>query len=229
MTEVSPETREIRQLDTHRLVPARFVDPVDDPLAKLAADAADLATLDRLVAATDDARSAEAALLPGIGPHELVYGVPNAELVNASFCHASPLGGRFNAPDRGAWYAGFELETSIAEVVHHRTRILAESGHFEDSVQLVDLTADIAGNFADLRGDPRFSSCLSPVSYVASQALAERLLRSRSLGIVYPSVRHAGGTCVAVFRPAVVANVRRAGRIALVWRGSPEPEIGPVT
>ena len=34
----------------------------------------------------------------------------------AAFCHAHPLGSRFAGADRGAWYAGFEIETSHAEV-----------------------------------------------------------------------------------------------------------------
>jgi hypothetical protein len=48
-----------------------------------------------------------------------------------------------------------------------------------------------------------------PDSYVDSQELGQRLLDQGSLGIVYPSVRRRGGTCLACFRPAVVANVRR--------------------
>jgi hypothetical protein len=38
-----------------------------------------------------------------------------------------------------------------------------------------------------------------------------------SLGIVYPSVRRAGGTCLACFRPSVVSNVRKATRYTLIW------------
>ena len=45
---------------------------------------------------------------------------------------------------------------------------------------------------------------------MASQQLAEDLLTAGSLGVVYPSVRHDGGTCVACFRPALVMNVRKA-------------------
>jgi hypothetical protein len=49
-------------------------------------------------------------------PGELLYGVPEAHFVNAAFSHSGPHGGRFNNPGRGAWYAGVEVETSIAEV-----------------------------------------------------------------------------------------------------------------
>lgn len=43
-------------------------------------------------------------------------GVPYYRIVNAAFTHAHPLGSRFNDPDRGAWYAAFELETAQAEI-----------------------------------------------------------------------------------------------------------------
>ena len=77
---------------------------------------------------------AENNLLPGIGIHELVFGVPNYRIVNAAFCHPHPLGSRFNGPDRGAWYAGTELETAHAEVVYHRGNELAENAAALESI-----------------------------------------------------------------------------------------------
>jgi len=38
-------------------------------------------------------------------------------------------------------------------------------------------------------------------------------------------VRHAGGTCIACFRPPLVANVRRDGTYRFTWNGSPAPHI----
>jgi hypothetical protein len=42
--------------------------------------------------------------------------------------------------------------------------------------------------------------------------LAEKLLLAGALGIVYRSVRHPAGMCVACFRPALVTNPRREAR-----------------
>jgi len=66
---------------------------------------------------------------------------------------------------------------------------------------------------------------LDPESYVQSQALAERLVDAGALGVVYPSVRRAGGTCLACFRPALVMNVRKSATYRLRWIGGPIPEI----
>jgi hypothetical protein len=194
-------------------------------LVAIADDDAHLQALFELDLATNDRLIAEHQLLPGIGLEELVYAVPHAAVINAAFCHAHPLGGRFNGPDRGAWYAGFDLATSQAEVGFHRSVQLAEIGRFEDSVTFDDYQADFSASFHDLRRARGFRACLDPVSYVTSQALAERLLEGGSLGVVYPSARRAGGTCVACFRPALVTNLRRTGTYRFTWAGRPEPVV----
>jgi RES domain-containing protein len=69
--------------------------------------------------------------------------------------------------------------------------------------------------FHDLRGV--VDEALSPSSYVRSQQLALELLELGSLGSIYPSVRREGGTCIACFRPSLVANVRKSTRYRLIW------------
>jgi hypothetical protein len=81
----------------------------------------------------------------------------------------------------------------------------------------VDFLADFRGEFHDLRSDTRFENCLDPNSYKASQRLAHELLEEGSVGIVYPSVRHKGGTCVACLRPALVNNVRKDANISIAF------------
>lgn len=223
---MTPPVALVRQYDTHRLVPSRYGPKGDSVLAALADDDAHLQALFELDAATNDRLLAEHSRLPGIGPEELVFGVPNAAVVNASFCHAHPLGARFSGPDRGAWYAAFAVETAQAEVAFHKTVQLAEIDRFEDSVTYDDYLADFSASFHDLRtARGALRACLDPASYVPSQQLAEDLLSAGSLGVVYPSVRHDGGTCVACFRPALVVNVRKARTWRFTWSGTPTPKI----
>jgi len=215
----------VRRHDTHRLIPSRHLQDGESVLAALADDEAHLQAIFALDAATNDRLLAEQRRLPGIGPEELVFGVPCATVVNASFCHAHPLGARFSGPDRGAWYAGFDLATAQAEVAFHKSVQLAEIGRFEDTVTYDDYLADFSAGLHDLRRARGFKPCLDPASYVHSQALAEDLLDAGSLGVVYPSVRHAGGTCVACFRPPLVVNVRRDRTYRFTWTGGPVPAI----
>ena len=220
-----PRTEQVRRFDTHRLIPSKYTRDDASVLALIADDDQHLADLFDLDHATNDRLLAENGRLPGILLHELVFGVPYFRIVNAAFTHPHPLGSRFNGPTRGAWYAAFEIETALAEVTFHKSVEYAEIGRFDDSVTYDEFLADFSAELHDLRTDERFADCLSPSSYVASQGLAERLLEAGSLGVVYPSVRHLGGTCIGCFRPVLVMNVRKSDTYRLTWSGSPEPEV----
>ncbi len=209
--------------DTHRLIPARFADGGASVLSRLSEDDAVLEAIFELDNATNDRLLAESRLAHGIDQRELVFGIPSYRIINAAFCHPAPDGSRFNSADRGAWYASFELKTSQAEVAYHRQLWLKETAwDEEDTADYLDNLADFRTEFHDLRGSTgaakKYADCLSPISYAASQALAAELLERGSGGIVYPSVRRRGGTCLACFRPALVTNVRKGDVFTFTFR-----------
>jgi len=223
-----PAVRLIRQNDTHRLIPSKYSDDGDSVLAQIADSDAQLRDLFELDHATNDRLLAENDRLPGIGIHELVFGVPYYRIVNATFCHPHPLGSRFNGPSRGAWYAAFDIETAQAEIAFHKWIELAEVGWTEEELTYDDYQADFSAELHDIRGDKRFADARNPDSYVASQRLAEKLLDAGSLGIVFPSARRRGGTCLACFRPALVMNVKKAKTYAFRWDGQAKPSVSVV-
>jgi len=214
-----PTTSSIAQKDTHRLIPSKYGDSV---LERISEDDEHLLDLFELEGATNDRLLGENNLLPGIRPLELVYGFQHYNIVNAAFCHARPGGSRFNGSERGAWYAAFERDGSVAEVAYHKTQELWEISYFHDEVEYDDLLADFTENFHDLRDQSSFTDYLNPSSYIASQTLAAELLVSGSPGIVYPRVRYGEGTNLVCFRPALVHNVRRDGTCQLTWDGNEE-------
>lgn len=67
------------------------------------------------------------------------------------------------------------------------------------------------------------TACLDPDSYRFSQEVAVELLGIGSPGIVYPSARRAAGTCIACFRPGLVANVRKRDLHRLSWFPDRQP------
>ncbi len=222
-----PPVRLIRRYDTHRLIASQYSEP-GSVLALIAQDEAHLADLFDLDHATNDRLLAENQRHAGIGVHELVFGVPYYRMVNAAFTHAHPFGSRFNGPDRGAWYAAFELRTAQAEVAFHKSVQLAEIGCLTEEVTFDDYQSDVSAQLHDLRAAPAFSACLAPDSYLASQLLAERLLAGGSLGVIYPSVRRLRGTCLSLFRPALVTHLRKGRTWAFRWQGKPAPVIEAV-
>lgn len=209
----------LRQDDTHRLVPSKYALEKQSPLWRLIDDDNDLPVLTELEGSTDNRVLGEAGLLPGIGIHELVFGVSCAPIVNAAFTYAHPGGSRFNGPDRGAWYAAFRLETSQAEVAFHRGRELQEINWPDSEVfEYLEYLADFRAEFHDIRSRVDFRDCLDPDSYASSQRLARTLLEQGSAGIVYPSVREkTHGDCISCFRPALVTNVRRGISLSITF------------
>lgn len=219
---MTPPVTHLRQDDTHRLIPSRFSD--ESVLTRLAEDNKELQDLFELDGATNDRLLGEANLLPGISVHELLFGVAYAHIVNAAFTHAHPAGSRFNGPERGAWYAAFEIETAQAEIAFHKAQELQEIKWTEpEEFTFIDYLADFRTDFHDIRNDANCANCLDPTSYAQSQSLARELLAQASAGIIYPSVRRKGGTCIVCFRPALVTNVRKGVQITIAFQSPGQP------
>jgi hypothetical protein len=216
-----PHVCDVIRDDTHRLIPSRYTDRDESVLTRLTDDAEDLNALFELEGASNDRLLGEAGLLPGITVRELVFGLSYSHIVNAAFTHANPFGSRFNGPERGAWYGAFARETSELEVAYHKSKELKEIHWQEKEIfSYVDFLADFRGTFHDIRGGARFGDCLDAHSYKASQRLAGELLERGSAGVVYPSLRHKGGTCIACFRPALVNNVRKSSSISITFENA---------
>jgi RES domain len=209
---------------TARLVSSARLRP---PVLEALVGTDDIAALAEIEGATSARLIAEDRGTEGLDRQELVYGIPYAAFVNASFAYSRPREpNRFNA-SRGAWYAALAVVTCMREVAWHMADFLAKSGEFKGVVDYAEMFASMAGEFVDLRerpGDP----CLDPdpaIGYPAGNALAD-LTRARGLnGIIYPSVRHEGGTCIAALWPHAVQSVAPGALYRFTWSGSREPAI----
>jgi RES domain-containing protein len=159
-------------------------------------------------------------------------GRPHAAFVNAAFTYFRPRElNRFNGPERGAWYAAFELQTSLAEVSFHIRRELDRVGDYHATVDYAEMWASFAGAFVDLRGIEPRPVCLDPdpaVGYPAGNALATEAMAEGHNGIVYPSVRQPGGTCLVALWPHVVQSVAQGAIWRVHWAGMPDPTVTPV-
>jgi RES domain-containing protein len=218
---------QIRLENTHRLIPSRYPSAgIFDTIA----EPDDLEMIIELEGWTNDRVSAELGMMRRIPSVEWVVGRPMASVIMAAFCHPDPRGARFNSGDLGAWYAARSLTTAHAEVIHHRTIELEEIGVVDARMQVREYLADMDAVFHDIRGvNPAFEPLYHPNSYAASQAFAHPLRASGSNGVLYRSVRHPGGECVACFRPLLVTNVRQAAHFEYRWSGTRTPTITPMS
>lgn len=218
------------QSDTIRLISTAYID--EPALQPLADDSDELAFLETLEALTS-VRMAKGVPLPSdVRTDELLnqhhgYGW---SYVNSAFCYTRASGNRFNGPDRGAWYATWgenAVDVAKAEVSWHLTQELEATGVFENKTAYRELIAGFATGFHDLRkyDDEGFFDRDPAIGYPKGQALASSLRANGSQGVIYPSVRYAGGHCLAAFRPNAVQNVRQGDCWELIWSGSPLPTI----
>lgn len=223
-----PPVFDLRQHDTVRLISTgRLKEPVLLPLAQ---DQKGLEDLAELESATNGRIIAQETGLPQLDPRELVFGRAGYTFINAAFTHTRPRGNRFNDDSRGAWYCAFDADAAIGEVSYHLTRELEAVGRFDNVTDYAELVADFFGPFHDVRGiDSKVDPVLHKdpaIAYPAGQVLARQLrVDHASNGIIYPSIRHPGGTCLVCFRPDLVQNLRQGGIWRLEWQGSPKPVV----
>lgn len=146
---------------------------------------------------------------------------PGASLVMAAFTHLSPKGSRFSSGAYGVYYAASELEIAIAETAHHFEAFARDSG---DPPRMEDMRVLLGSVAADLEevgalAEPERTAVLDPDSYAASQPYGAGLRAGGSQGVVYPSVRRAGGECIGAFSPRAVAIPRQERHLKYRWDG----------
>ena len=214
---VDPPVTRVRWRPCYRLIPNRFP-PAD--LFERVADPGDWEAIFAVEALTNTRIRDEVGDISLVPVEHRVSG-PGASYVMAPFTHVSAPGGRFSTSAFGAYYAAHTLETAIRETVHHRERFLRATNEPPIEIDMRELRATLSAELHDLRGMRDAHPALhDPTDYSASQAFAAHLRAAGSAGIVWDSVRHAGGECVAVFIPRLLSGCRQADHYCYVWDGT---------
>lgn len=214
MSSALPPLHRIRWSHAYRIVPSRFP-PIG--VYDRIADPADLDAVFAIEALTNPRLREEAGALKLVPRDRRISG-PGSTPVMAAFTHLNPEGSRFSDGSWGVFYAAHSVATAVEETVYHRQRFLAATAEPSCDIPMRCYRTGIAGRLHDLRGG--WPQVQSPDSYIASQALAQQLRnREGSNGIVYDSARHAGGECVAVFYPDLVAPCVQSEHLIYRWDG----------
>lgn len=203
---------------SYRLIPSQFP-PIG--LFDTVSRAADLEAVMELAGWTNDRLVAQR--LARLPRNEWVFGRANSSIVMAAFLHAAPGGGRFSGPDLGAWYGAATVETGLAEVAHHLRREAYARRQTAAARRFRVYVSRLEGGFVDLRGKDE-PTLYDPKSYSASQAFGEGRRAAGEDGILYDSLRFAGGVAVCAYRPSKVLDVVQAQHLAVTVR-TDAPEI----
>jgi len=147
---------------------------------------------------------------------------PGASLAMAPFCHFSPeRPSRFSDGSYGVCYVGNKFEVALAETVFHFERFMKSTVEAPALISYRELILRVDAQLHDLRDKPEFQSSLDPDDYTDAQSKARELRRKHaSDGIVYPSVRYAGGEAIAAFWPDVLGIPVQARHLCYRWNGS---------
>jgi hypothetical protein len=165
---------------------------------------------------TNDRLRDESGEAPVMPDEDRVRG-PGASIVMAAFTHTG-FPSRFSDGSYGVYYAGHSLETAVRETAYHRGKFLAATNEPACEVDMRAYVARPVQAFLDIRG-PRFNHLHHPEDYATPQAYAKPLRNEDHWGLVYRSVRHEGGECIAAFKPQAISIPVAAAALAYVWDG----------
>lgn len=195
----------------HRLVPSHFP-PVN--LFESVADPDELDIVYAIESLTNDRIKDEVGDLRRVPKEDRISG-PGSTPVMAAFTHVG-VPSRFTDGSYGVYYGARDLKTAIAETIYHRERFLSATQEPDTELTMRQYINRVALPLHDMRKN---TAVHTPNSYAAAQALGKALREANSHGLLYQSVRDAGGECVAAFRPKTVTVPVQGGHFRYVWSG----------
>lgn len=199
-----------------RVIPTRF--PAIGLFDRVATPG-DFDALYALEAMTNDRIRDEVGDISLVPPDERLFGA-GSTCIMAAFTHLNPQGSRFSDGSYGVFYCAKKKETAIAETRYHQALFMGATHEPPMRLQLRLYAVQAKGRAVDLRkasrADPRI---VDPQSYAWSQGIGRTLRNEGVPGILYPSVRHSGGECLAALRTRIVSNCLHAAYLEYNWNG----------
>lgn len=208
-----PRTVRLRWPKIFRVIPSKFppinfFERIVEPEQMEAAWYLESLTNDRLRDETGDIT---------LVPKEDRVSGPGASVVMAAFTHIGNSS-RFSDGSFGVYYAARSLETAVRETAYHRARFLAATNEAPGEVDMRAYVGKPKEALKDVRG-PRFKSLYDPDDYSKSQVYGAARKVKGDIGLVYRSVRHEGGECIAAFQARAVSVPVMGPAMAYVWDG----------
>ncbi len=156
-------------------------------------------------------------------PQEDRVSGPGASVVMAAFTHVGKPS-RFSDGSYGVYYASLSLETAIHETVYHREQFLSATQQEACELTMRLYEGRILKPLHNLKG-PAFQHCHHPENYSQAQQLAKSLRAEKSWGVLYHSVRHKNGECLAAFRPPAISIPKALSHLKYLWNGEKMTEV----
>ncbi len=168
---------------------------------------------------TNDRLREEVGDISLVASHDRISG-EGASWVMAAFTHPATEGSRFSAGKFGIYYAAKSLETAIKETVYH-TQVFLNYTKEPSGIHTKRVLQGkrILKPLQDIR-DKKYQPLHHLDNLTASRSFGEEVKRNNGWGILYNSVRHLGGECIAVFRPrAIELPIIQTKHLQYMWDG----------
>ena len=153
-----------------------------------------------------------------VAPEDRVTG-PNASIVMAAFTHIGRAT-RFSDGSFGVYYAACSLETAIRETAHHRELIAQDAGLGPEEFSMRAWVGTVRKALHDIRGtgyEALHDDAPRPEDHPLAQDFGRTLRQQGAWGILYRSVRHLGGECIAAMRPPAVSLPVQGPHLVYGW------------
>ena len=179
-------------------------------------DPSELEAAYALESLTNDRLQDQAGNIMLVAPEDRVTG-PGTTAIMAAFTHTG-IASRFTDGRFGVYYAGLSLATALAESRFSRGRFLQATNEPAQMLTMRCYTCEIHSQLVDVRAD---AQAHHPDSFVHAQAIGRQVKAQNAMGILYNSVRHPGGECIAALRPkALIPPALQAGHYQFYWDGN---------
>jgi hypothetical protein len=199
-----------------RVIPSRFPSV---GLFERVASPEDFDALYALEAMTNDRIRDEVGEISLVPPEERLFG-DGSTCIMAAFTHLNPQGSRFSDGTYGVFYCARKRDTAIAETRYHSVLFMEATHEPPMRLQMRLYTVKANGEVIDLReashADPRI---VDPDDYAYAQGIGRKLRSDGAQGILYPSVRHPAGECLAALRTGILKNCLHAAYLEYNWNG----------
>jgi len=150
-------------------------------------------------------------------------GGPGSSVVMAAFTHLSKPT-RFSDGSFGIYYAGLSQETAIRETVYQREKFLQATDEDASEITMRLYEGTILKSLHDIR-EKKYNRLYHPHDYSESQQFATILRNKKSWGLIYNSVRHKNGNCIAALRPPAISIPKQISHFKYIWDGKKITEV----
>ena len=213
---MTPPVRRVSWKHCWRVIPTRY--PSENLLDRVV-DPKDAAAIEKLDALTSTRVRLERGELNYLPEKELRKD-PGSQYVMASFSYSMFNKSRFSDGAYGVYYAANTLITAVDETRFHREEFMKATAEGPMMLPMRVLDSALNGHLHDIRGSKqKYPGVYSTATYSHSQELGRTLWNQDSQGIVFDSVRHAKGECVAVFKPSLLTHCRQERTLLYEWNG----------